>query len=414
MKQMSQVLAALLETLWVSRMSRPKFDRWQARRLKRWLSDDLPRVGYYTENPTELADLKITDKAIVMDQFEAFNLGGITQTKAWDAMAGSGEINGVGIGASTGTSGNRALYAVTSDERNRWLGAMLAKTAPQFLWRKERVAVILPQSSSLYDEANKSRRLRLQFFDLRQGPETWQDRLMTFDPTTITAPPRVLRHLAETGADLKPRKVFSGAETLDQIDRNVIETHFNLRLGQIYMATEGLFGVSCAHGKLHLAEDATYFEFEPMDDGLVSPLVTGFRRRFQIMARYRMNDLLRLSPDACSCGSPLRVIDEVVGRMDDVFVFDGKLITPDILRNAVLDAARGIDDFRVRREAEKSVTLVLKPEQANADALAALASLAKLFETRGLDISVNLQHAPLQLDTSQKLRRIENCWSPPE
>ncbi len=135
------------------------------------------------------------------------------------------------------------------------------------------------------------------------------------------------------------------------------------------MATEGLFAVTCAHDRLHLAEDANFFEFEPVANDLVTPLVTGFRRDFQIMARYRMNDLLRLSSTPCSCGSPLQTVDEVIGRMDDIFLFTCEagtdvLVTPDILRNSVLDASREISDFRLVQEADGSVTLQLPPEVA--------------------------------------------------
>lgn len=76
-------------------------------------------------------------------------------------------------------------------------------------------------------------------------------------------------------------------------------------LEQIYMATEGLLAVTCRDGTLHLCEDSVKFEFEPVGEGLVSPLVTAFRRQAQIMARYRLNDLLRLSTSPCRCGSPL-------------------------------------------------------------------------------------------------------------
>ena len=115
------------------------------------------------------------------------------------------------------------------------------------------------------------------------------------------------------------------------------------------MATEGLFAVSCREGRLHLAEDSIHFEFEPAGGGLVTPLITAFRRRTQIMARYQMNDLLRLSETPCRCGSPLRAVDEVVGRMDDVFRLPSAqgdiLVTPDTVRNAVLKVDRRIDDF---------------------------------------------------------------------
>lgn len=405
-----QAVAAYIGALRVSRMSRRRFELWQGRCVRRWLDGDLRQVAFYAQAKPQLSALPIIDKALVMSRFEDFNLGRISAAEGWRALAEDGRIKDITIGASTGTSGNRMLYAVTQGERYRWLGTMLAKAMPGFFLRSERVAVILPQDSALYDGANRAARMQLRFFDLREGPETWSERLTAFDPTTIIAPPRVLRHLAETGLALSPRRLFAGGETLDPVDRTVIEAHFALPLGQIYMATEGLFAVSCAHGSLHLAEDANYFEFEPVGDGLVSPLVTGFRRSFQVMARYRMNDLLRLSDQPCGCGSPLRVVSEVVGRADDAFAFGPVLVTPDVLRNAILNAARQIDDFRLRRDGALTVTLVLTPNLPQVAADAACAALHEVFAGRGLTVEIVLHRAPMALDKDRKLRRIENGW----
>lgn len=406
-------IPAFAGTLWHSRtsLSRDAFEAWQSRRLHRWLRRDLPRVAFYSNAPPRLADLPVIDKATVMARFEDFNRGQITANQGWAAFENGGRIGDIFIGASTGTSGNRALYAITGAERYRWLGAMLARTVPRFLWQRERVAVILPQGSALYDGANRSRALTLRFYDLRDGAEAWTDDLRGFAPTTIVAPPRMLRHLADTTPGLAPRRLYAGAETLDPVDRAVIEARFGLRLGQIYMATEGLFATSCAHGGLHLAEDLNHFELEPVEDGLVSPIVTGFCRRFQIMARYRMNDLLRLSSSPCPCGSPLRTVAEVVGRMDDLFRLPAqtgpRVVTPDVMRNAVLDAARAITDFRIWQTAPNTVQLVLHPRLATADADAARDALAALFARRGLSPEVTLVRDRLDLDTGRKLRRVE-------
>jgi putative adenylate-forming enzyme len=409
-----QTGVAFAETLWTSRRgrSRQAFEDWQKRRLDAWLRQSLPKVDFYRDAPPRLDQLPIIDKAIVMGRFEAFNRARITTEAGWQALETGGQINGINIGASTGTSGNRGLYAITAAERFRWLGTILAKTLPAFLWHPERVAILLPQSSSLYESPAKLRQLQLRFFDLRQGIAAWQDDLETFGPTTIVAPPRVLRHLAETSNRLSPRKLYAGAETLDPVDRVAIEQRFGLTLGQIYMATEGLFAVTCAHGRLHLAEDANFFEFEPIANGLVTPLVTGFRRDFQIMARYRMNDLLRLSSEPCTCGSPLQAVDEVVGRMDDIFVFANAAgvdvpVTPDILRNAVLDASREISDFRLVQEDDGSVTLLLPPDLPDTSAEAARMALGKTLSTQGLTPAISLRRERLPLESPRKLRRVE-------
>jgi putative adenylate-forming enzyme len=361
--------------------------------------------------PRHLGDLPVTDKATLMADFDRFNIRGVTVTEAWKAQAGDGRIGNLTVGASTGTSGNRGLFVISEAEKYRWLGTILAKAVPDLIWRRQRVAVILPQNTGLYDSARKSRRIDLGFFDLTRGPESWHSSLEDFAPTVIIAPPKMLRHFAAENFRLKPQRVFSAAETLDPVDRPVIEAFFDRPLDQIYMATEGLFAVTCRRGGLHLAEDSVFFEFEPAGDGLVMPLVTAFRRQAQIMARYRMNDLLRLSQTPCRCGSPLRTVDEIVGRMDDAFRLASPhgqiLVTPDVLRNAVLKADRRIDDFRLIQTAANAIELSLAPGLADEAAAAAYRAVRTLLAARQVTASISLVRKTLPLETARKLRRVE-------
>ncbi len=416
MNGLAEALRSFAVTRWVSRKSRPAFERWQAAALRRWLDRDLPLAPYYGKAPRHLGDLPVTDKALLMANFERFNIGGVSARDAWAAASADGRLGDLTVGASTGTSGNRGLFVISEAEKYRWLGTILAKAVPDLLWRGMRVAVVLPQNTGLYDSARKSRRIDLRFFDLTLAPEHWRAALEDFAPTVIIAPPKMLRYFAAAGFRLSPQRVFSAAETLDPVDRPVIETFFRLPLDQIYMATEGLFAVTCRQGGLHLAEDSVFFEFEPAGDGLVTPLVTAFRRQTQIMARYRMNDLLRLSEAPCRCGSPLRTVDEIVGRMDDAFRLasaDGPiLLTPDILRNAVLKADRRIDDFRLIQTAPDAVELRLAPDLADEAAAAAHQAVLALLAARKSAAAVVLIRVPLPLETVRKLRRVE-CRVPP-
>lgn len=411
MNGLAEAIGSFVLTRWVSRKSRPAFERWQAAPLRRWLDHDLPLAPFYGQAPRQLGDLPVTDKALLMANFERFNIGGVSARDAWAAASADGRLGDLTVGASTGTSGNRGLFVISEAEKYRWLGTILAKAAPDLLWRGMRVAVILPQDTGLYDSARKSRRIDLRFFDLTLGPEHWRATLEDFRPTVIIAPPKMLRHFATSGFRLSPQRVFSAAETLDPVDRPVIENFFRLPVDQIYMATEGLFAVTCRQGSLHLAEDSVFFEFEPAGDGLVTPLVTAFRRQTQIMARYRMNDLLRLSEQPCKCGSPLRCVDEVVGRMDDVFRLESVagrvLLTPDILRNAVLKADRRIDDFRLVQSATDAIELRLAPDLADEAATAAHQAVRTLLAARKAMATVDLVRAPLPLETGRKLRRVE-------
>ena len=379
-----------------------ELDRMHDQRLRHWLRHDVPKVRQYAGFDGDIADLPIVDKAALMADFAAFNTAGVTAEMGWAAFAGDRMIGDHIVGASTGTSGNRGLFVISQAERFRWLGTILAKALPGFWRERHRVAILLPLNTPLYDSANRLRRLSLKFFDLTGD---WTAGLQAFDPTVIIAPPKILRHLAEHEMPLTPRKIFAGAEQLDPLDRAVIEAQFGLTLGQIYMATEGLFAVSCDHGTLHLCEDTMHFELPAVGDAdLRELIISDFSRQVQIMARYRMNDLIRLAPD-CPCGSLLQPVAEVVGRMDDCFVLgpDKVMLTPDVIRNAIVDSDRRIDDFRVVQTGSDAVSL-----QVAVSMDAASEALRALFRGKGVDVVITPDHAPIALSTKRKLRRVEN------
>lgn len=409
-------LALTLSAFWrtkarVARLStRPALLAWQARRLKAFLRHAAPRADAFAHlSGHPLTDFPVMDKDALMTGFHRYNIAGITADDAWQALATTGRIGRFSVGASTGTSGNRGLYLVSDAERYLWLGTLLAKTLPDLLASRYRVAVMLPRSSRLYDAANESGRLALRFFDLTDGLDDQLANVAAFRPNVLVAPPHALIALARADLPLSPVKVFSGAEVLDPMDRAEIEARFGITVREIYMATEGLFGVACDHGTLHLCEDCVAFEWEP-EGGLAKPLVTDFTRRSQVMIRYRMNDLLRLSDMPCPCRSPLQAVAEVAGRADDSFRLkraDGAAITvtPDILRNAILDASRVITDFRLAQTGTASLRLLLPPEQAGA-LPEAHAALTRLLD--GLGVSADIQAAaePLPVPVGGKLRRV--------
>ena len=357
-------ISAFWRTKRLARRLRSREDvlRWREARLQHFLTRILPRVPFYAESvATGVGELPIMDKATLLAHFAQLNTKNVTLAEARAALArGEERVRGLVVGQSTGTSGNRGIFVISEAERFTWLGVMLAKTLPDFPWVRHKVALVLPGYGQLYNSAAETGRLALRFFDLALGMDYWLGALRSYGADTIVAPPKVLRALAESGG-LRPQQVFSGAEVLDPLDRQIIEAAFGIPVREIYMATEGLFGIGCRHGVLHLAEDAVAFDWEqaPGATGLVAPLITDFTRSTQIMARYRMNDLLRLRPTPCPCGSPLQAVSAIEGRQDDLFRLGNDsglvMITPDVVRNAVVDADRRIQDFRVVQIDRKSV-----------------------------------------------------------
>lgn len=392
--------------------SRADIDRLHERRLARMMRETIAPSPFYRRlGVTRFADLPVMDKASLLANFERLNNGGLSADQVRGALArGEDRIGDFVIGQSTGTSGNRGYYVISDTERFVWLGTILAKTLPDALWRRHRVALAMPGLSSLYLSASTGSRIALGFFDLAEGVDAWADRLEVFAPDTIVAPPKVLRRLAERG-QLPARHIFSGAEVLDPLDRAAIEAATGRRVREIYMATEGLFGVGCPHGTLHLAEDAVHFEWETVGDGpLSSPLITDFTRRAQVMARYRMNDLLELSDALCPCGSPLQAVARIEGRQDDVFELAGRMVTPDVLRNAVVDADRRITDFRIVQTGPAAIEVALDPELDAGVEVKVRASAADLFARLGVgDIKVDVKRG-LETPFDRKLRRVRREW----
>lgn len=386
--------------------------RAQERRLYSFLRRKADRVPAFEGIQGRfLQDWPVMDKAALMADFARYNRLGLTAAEGWSHLEAGTAPKGHAIGASTGTSGNRGLYIVSERERYRWLGTILAHALPDFLCRRHRVAIVLPANSRLYDAANESGRLQLRFFDLGLGIEAQFAPLAEFQPTVIVAPPKFLRALAESDTQITPQRIFSGAEVLDEEDRRIVETRFDLIVREIYMATEGLFGIACRHGTLHLLEDQVAFEFLPVEGSanLVTPLITDFSRETQVMIRYRMNDVLELAPIPCPCGRPHRAIQQVHGRCDDIFTLPSfgspVRITPDVIRNAVLRADKRISDFRVIQTGRNTVRVELKPEEG--DCLpAAAASLRALFTACGAAPEIKPVATVLISPSDRKLRRV--------
>lgn len=414
-------LTAFWRTKSLARRLRTRADvaAWRSRRLSVFLREAVPKVSFYRgQAARRLQDLPVMDKAALLANFASLNTAAVTLDEARAALDGRGpeRPHGLHVGQSTGTSGNRGVFVISEAERFTWLGVILAKTLPDFPFRPHRVALALPGFSALYASAAETGRLVLKFFDLGLGVDAWRTQIAAFDPDVIVAPPKVLRALAE-GGDVRPRHVFSGAEVLDPLDRTAIEAGFGATVREIYMATEGLLGVGCPHGRLHLAEDVVAFEFEQPNPGspLVAPLITDFTRRTQIMARYRMNDLMQLAEGPCPCGSPLQGVARLEGRQDDVFHLthaDGRIamVTPDVMRNAVVDADRSITTFHIAQTGPAAIRLSLAADLPAEAAIAATAALtAAIRRAGGPDVQVTLK-AGVDIPFDRKLRRVERVW----
>ncbi|MBC8103145.1 MAG: adenylate cyclase [Cytophagales bacterium] len=368
----------------------------------------------------DLADwrsLPITDKRGMMADFTAFNTQGVpgdlamrTALHAEQNRDFRPQVPGTDltVGLSSGTSGHRGLFLVGPRERAAWAGALLARVLPGPLLRKGgwRVALFHRSGSNLY-QSLASRVLSFCFFDLMTPLAEAVAALNESSPHLLVGPPTLLSLLAEERRAgrlrICPEKIISVAEVLEPQDAERIAAAFDVPIvHQIYQCTEGLIGVTCESGALHLQEDIVAIQAEPLEPGAAegggmraTPVVTDLWRRVQPILRYRLNDVLTLAAETalpCVCGSRFRRILQIEGRCDDVLQFpcsggrELRSFFPDTLRRAVLLADACITDYRVLQDTPGRVRVYLSclPESGFGTAAAAVrAGIARTVAFHG-------------------------------
>jgi len=153
-----------------------------------------------------------------------------------------------------------------------------------------------------------------------------------------------------------------------ELDRRRIEERYGLQVEQIYQATEGLLGISCERGLIHLNEPFILVEPEWQDTAhsRFVPVITDLRRRSQPVIRYRLNDVLRTATGSCACGRAALALAGVDGRRDDVLWLKGAAalvpIFPDVLARTILRAVEDLHDFEVQELAPDHWRLGLEPK----------------------------------------------------
>ena len=308
------------------------------------------------------------DKSQMMEHFDTFNTRGIKREQAMSiALAAERSrdfrpvLGNITVGLSSGTSGHRGLFLAGPWEQTAWAGTILARTLHQLPRRRLRVAFFLRSNSNLYEQVGGTL-IRFRYFDLMLPLAEAVCALNDFRPDIIVGPPSLLGFLADAYKSghlrARPGRLISVAEVLEPQDRQRLVAAFNAPVHQIYQCTEGLLAVSCARGSLHIQEDVVILQLEPLPGSngeRVMPVVTDIWRRTQPIIRYRLNDVLHLDSQPCSCGSAFRVIRAIEGRCDDICYFESfdgsaRPFFPDTIRRMILLASPDIVDYQAVQE----------------------------------------------------------------
>lgn len=128
------------------------------------------------------------------------------------------------------------------------------------------------------------------------------------------------------------KKVLLSTDYVPGVLVQELENRFHCAVFNHYGMTEMGYGggVECqALTGYHLREGDLYFEIidpvtgEPAKNGQYGEVVfTTFRRQAMPLIRYRTGDMARFSQNHCACGTFLRTMDKVTGRITNKVVFD--------------------------------------------------------------------------------------------
>ncbi|GLU32296.1 F390 synthetase-related protein [Trinickia caryophylli] len=330
-------LATTLWTYWKTRRmafeSRAALERHQARRLRTFIEKRLVHSPYFSPFVGKpLHAWPIMTKSLMMEKFDTINTARLRLDDvlacALDAERSrdfSPTVGGFSVGLSSGTSGSRGVFVVSPTEQAIWAGVMLARLLPRGLFAGERVALFLRANNNLYTSV-RSPWISFEFFDLLEPLDGQLARLERYAPTIVVGPAQVLGALAAYRVAgrvaIAPGKVISGAEVLDPSDRTLLAQAFGT-VGEVYQATEGFLGATCAHGTLHLNEAHVHVEPHWLDAHRFVPIITDFTRYTQPIVRYRLDDILVKRASPCPCGSHEMALERIEGRSDDLLKLPG-------------------------------------------------------------------------------------------
>ena len=252
-----------------------------------------------------------------------------------------------------------------------------------------------------YDRANN--RLLLSSYHL--GEETvdaYLDEIEEFEPDFIDGYPSSIRYCAqraiETDRDIEIPACFPTAEMLREEDRSIIEDGLSTKVYNQYGSTESAAIVTeCSSGHMHVNPEIGIIEVldekgETVSEGEVGEIVlTALNNRAMPLIRYRIGDMARGPPTyrECECGREMPIIEEIIGRQDEVVVTkDGRRVP--MLSYNVFKYTENVSESRIVQESHDEFLLQIVPDDGYTDEQAEIA-IGKLKDRVGEDINVKVE-----------------------
>ncbi len=319
-------------------------DTWDLERWQKWQQDSVTEVlrlaarnvPYYRDTWSreqkqaaqagDLAGLPLLEKEPVRAQPRRFVAPGHVGREHVFYTSGS---TGTPIASIWTTEELRRAMAVREVRSAGWAGVSFEQPRATFSGR-----IVVPPAASRgpYHRFNRAER-QVYFSAFHLGPRTVADYLRALDQHGIrwltgyaVSAYLLARYALEGGHDVpKLDAIITTSEKLTDAMRQTLSEAFDCRVYEEYSTVENvLFASECEEGSLHLSPDVGLVEVLDSDGTPCAPgeigevVTTNLMRTHQPMVRFRLGDLARLSDRPCACGRNLPILDEVVGRLEDV------------------------------------------------------------------------------------------------
>ncbi len=214
-----------------------------------------------------------------------------------------------------------------------------------------------------------------KYVSIFDDPRVTGNTLTKEKPEIIESYPSSLVILANFYEDLvriKPRLVFTLAEFLDKIDRELITRVFDTELFDYYGSAEiGLMSWECRqHLNYHINADNIVMEFISEDGENVAPgeageiVCTNLFNYEMPLIRYKQEDLGAVVDGNCQCGVRLPLMKLLGGRKDDLLrATNGRIMPPTIFFPYPFESFEKIKQFRVIQERKDKIKIQLVVKQ---------------------------------------------------
>jgi phenylacetate-CoA ligase len=193
--------------------------------------------------------------------------------------------------------------------------------------------------------------------DLYSRMSVYRYNVIAADPTWLVS----LTEIAEKEGTFPLKLVLAAGDRMSQAYRKYVENVWQAPVLLGYGSTEagGGLGMECRKRVgYHLDEFNFLFEIlDPDPEGYGELVFTTLSRRTQPLIRYRARDVTRLLEEPCPCGAPLRRLDMIKARRDEMVVMGAGNMHPAIFEQ-VLDGIPGISDtwqVAVRQEGLRDI-----------------------------------------------------------